>query len=110
MSEAFSWNKVLGTDEEAPNPAKIEGLAIDPRNGEPVVPQLEVIENKEAHKYSQHLPGAVPLEALIPVVNEAKYEIHADRPADLVVEDAKPVADVHIDAAQPHSLRGSLVQ
>ncbi|MBX7132133.1 MAG: type IV pilus twitching motility protein PilT [Fimbriimonadaceae bacterium] len=97
MSEAFSWNKVLGTEEEAPNPAKLEGLAIDPRNGEPVVPQLEVIENKEAHKYAQHLPGAVPLEALIPEVNEAKYEIHADRPADLVVEDAKPVSDVHID-------------
>lgn len=88
---------MLGTDEDAPNPAKVEGLAIDPRNGEPVVPHLEVIENKEAHKYAQHLPGAVPLEALIPVVNEDKYEIHAERPADLVVEDAKPVGDVHID-------------
>ncbi len=97
MSEAFSWNKVLGTDEDTPNPAKVEGLAIDPRNGEPVVPHLEVIENKEAHKYAQHLPGAVPLEALIPVVNEDKYEIHAERPLELVVEDAKPVSDVHID-------------
>lgn len=97
MSEAFSWNRVLGTDEDAPNPAKVEGLAIDPRNGEPVVPHLELIENKDPHKYAQHLPGAVPLEALIPVVNEDKYDLHSDRPLELSVEDAKPVADLHID-------------
>jgi twitching motility protein PilT len=98
MSEAFSWNKVLGTDEKPPNPADLEGLTVDPRNGEPMVP-LQVVEThpETDHKYAQHLPGAVPMEALIPVVNENKYEIHADRPEDTIAEDARELADVHID-------------
>ncbi|HRI42889.1 MAG TPA: type IV pilus twitching motility protein PilT [Fimbriimonadaceae bacterium] len=97
MSETFSWNKVLGTDEPAPKPEDVENLKIDPRNGEPFIEPTEPAPTQTDHKYAQHLPGAVPLEALIPEVNESKYEIHADRPEDIVSEDAKEVADVHID-------------
>lgn len=93
MAESFSWDSVLGTEEE--NPAKKEGLAIDPRNGEPLAPAAT--ETKSDYKYSQHVPGAVPLDVLIPKVNEEKYEIHSDRPDEIQSEDAKPLEDVHID-------------
>jgi twitching motility protein PilT len=98
-SSAFDWQKVLKTDETPEvNPAKEEGLLIDPRNGEivkqddlPAEPALEVVEVEAKYK-----PAAVDQSIHDIDVSDPRY--NQDDGVRLALEaDAKPIGSAHID-------------
>lgn len=113
MAEAFSWNQILSEGEEPQaNPAELEGLAIDPRNGQPIIKQpaqpneelaeiLGEIEAKPPAPTNIQIPAPVPTELLLPEPNADRYDIGLSDANPLTTpqapEDARPIADVHID-------------
>lgn len=116
MAGAFDWSKVLDDSEggSAPNPAANEGLAVDPRNGQPVdppKPTLSVEPGGAAQPVnSPQAASAVPetephyKPAFVPqevhqIKIEQKFNVGAEVRSETVQiqEGAKEVADVHID-------------
>lgn len=102
MSSSFSWNKLLGSDEQSRNPAVEEGLAIDPRNGQPVGPPgaAQPSDPNELQKMDGYIPAAVPREVLMPLIEENRFDYGVkdhSRHLENKVEGALPVADVHVD-------------
>ncbi len=99
MSNDFSWKKLLGDEAEETNPALAEGLAIDPRNGQPVeVPGM--VPGTDISALDVNTPGAVPLDVLVPEVNEDKFSAGVEPILRLVCNDGenlKPLSAVHID-------------
>lgn len=98
MANPFSWDKVLGGDEQ-PNPADLEGLVVDPRNGQPVKGQPGQDEVVEARPMDGYIPASVPLSVLTPEVNEDKYDfgVQGDQYISHDQADAAPLDEVHID-------------
>jgi len=125
MAEAFSWNKVLGNETPA-NPAELEGLAVDPRNGQPVtstpppsvnvpteeadlatlldaIPETPSLRIESApipdHAQSQ-IPGYVPLDVLTPETHNTTFKVHDDgfgAPKVEVTAGVLPLLNVHLD-------------
>jgi twitching motility protein PilT len=107
MSNGFSWNKVLDEDAEAPNPAREEGLIVDPRNGELVAP-LEAVDGALAAEPQEEPVAPAPRKLQYePKIDNSvhnidvgdhrftNHETHA--PATENEADALPIGDVHID-------------
>jgi len=93
----FSWNQVLGDSQEA-NSSELEGLTVDPRNGELLGVSTASQEDKPKRKGFS--PAPVPASVLIPEVNANKYELDVEAPPKLqsyAIENATSVAGVHID-------------
>ncbi|HRJ26151.1 MAG TPA: type IV pilus twitching motility protein PilT [Fimbriimonadaceae bacterium] len=108
MSSEFSWKKLLGETEASDNPAAQEGLAIDPRNGEPVKPvdpiptvTPDLSPAAMSHLLDQNTPGLVPQDVLIPEVNEDRYAVGVEPILRIISNEVsgefKPLASVHID-------------
>ncbi len=82
-SEAFDWNKVVKTEDDR-DPAREEGLSIDPRNGQPVKrsnsPVPDSVHQRDPNEMHLHLEEG----------QGAKDAYHFE-------PDAKPIADTHMD-------------
>jgi twitching motility protein PilT len=106
MSNAFSWDRVLGETTE--NPAEKEGLAIDPRNGQPVKPteldqsaqsdELDGDGRPRLRVMDGYVPAEVPMDVLVPQV-EDKFDmgLRTVPGASVTSPEAKSVKEVHID-------------
>lgn len=91
MAEEFSWQKILGEGRQ--NPAREEGLAVDPRSGEPIL--------DSSPKMEGYVPAAVPKEVLTPEVDEDRYSVgELDERRGLYVDlsdDLPSVEGLHLD-------------
>jgi len=98
MANEFNWNNII-KESEGKNPAKEEGLIIDPRNGEivappPVQPNLPHREGDAAN----YKPAFVP-QSVHEIKLTDKFESGTDvsTPGCEINDQCEPIGDTHID-------------
>jgi len=123
MSNTFDWNKVISGGTDTTNPAAEQGLAIDPRNGLPVV-SSDHQPLGEAIEAAGYVPASIPEELRRPEVNADKYdfgveigsrqhaggegvrslnEVHIDELLHIAVE--RKASDIHLTVGLPPMIR-----